>query len=126
MQLQNSTILITGGTSGIGLEFVKQLSHAGAADIIITGRDNAKLQQVKKQFPDVHIFQSDVSQPKDIERLYKDVTRQFPKLNILINNAGNMRDLRLYRFPHRPFIVQQKLVFMPTHRYCGCNLKRQV
>ncbi len=95
MQLNNSTILITGGTSGIGLEFVKQLQNYGVANIIITGRDLTKLEATKKQFPKVQIFQSDVSKPGDIEMLYQTVTQQFPELNIIINNAGIMRNMDL-------------------------------
>lgn len=90
MELKNSTILITGGTSGLGLEFAKQLAKQGA-NIIITGRNLEALNETKKLFPNVHTFQSDVSKPKDIEQLYKDVTKQFPDLNIIINNAGLMR-----------------------------------
>lgn len=90
MDLKNSTVLITGGTSGIGLELVRQLTGEGAT-IIVTGRNIDALNATKKQFPNVHTFQSDVSNPKDIEQLYKDVTQQFPDLNIIINNAGLMR-----------------------------------
>lgn len=90
MDLKNSTILITGGTSGIGLELVKQLTEIGAK-IIVTGRRLDALNETKRQFPKVHTFQSDVSKPKDIEQLYNEVTQQFPDLNILINNAGLMR-----------------------------------
>lgn len=90
MDLKNSTILITGGTSGIGLELVKQLTEQGA-NIIITGRKIDGLKETKKLFPNVATFQSDVSNPKDIEQLYRDVTTQFPELNIIINNAGLMR-----------------------------------
>ena len=90
MQLKDSTILITGGTSGIGLELVKQLTKEGA-HLIITGRNADALKETKRQYPEVHIFQSDVSKPEDIERLYQQVTQQFPQLNILINNAGLMR-----------------------------------
>ncbi len=90
MDLKNSTILITGGTSGIGLELVKQLTEIGAK-IIVTGRKLDALNETKRLFPKIHTFQSDVSNPKDIERLYNDVTQQFPDLNILINNAGLMR-----------------------------------
>jgi uncharacterized oxidoreductase len=95
MDLKNSTILITGGSSGIGLEMVKQLTDEGAT-IIITGRNMAALNKAKAQYPKVHIFQSDVSQPGDIQQLYGDITQQFPKLNIIVNNAGAMRliDLR--------------------------------
>jgi len=94
MELKNSTVLITGGTSGIGLEFVKQLAKQNA-NIIITGRDAIKLEQAKKQFPQIHTFQSDVSNTKDIEQLYQQVTKQFPQLNIIINNAGIMRNMDL-------------------------------
>lgn len=90
MNLKNSTVLITGGTSGIGLEFVKQLTAQGA-NIIVTGRKQDALNETKKRYPNVHTFQSDVSNPKDIVQLYKEVTQQFPDLNIIINNAGLMR-----------------------------------
>lgn len=90
MDLKNSTILITGGTSGIGLELVKQLTDIGAK-VIVTGRNLEALHETKKQFPNVHTFQSDVSNPKDIRDLFDAVTTLFPDLNIIINNAGLMR-----------------------------------
>ncbi|QNL52551.1 SDR family NAD(P)-dependent oxidoreductase [Olivibacter sp. SDN3] len=95
MDLKNSTILITGGSSGIGLEMVKQLTQEGAT-LIITGRNVDTLNSAKAQYPNVHTFQSDVSKPSDIEQLYNDVIKLFPKLNIIVNNAGAMRliDLR--------------------------------
>jgi uncharacterized oxidoreductase len=90
MDLKNSTILITGGTSGIGLELVKQLSEQGAK-ILFTGCNLDTLNDTKARFPKIDIFQSDVSNPRDIERLYTAVTQRFPELNIIINNAGEMR-----------------------------------
>ncbi len=90
MDLKNSTVLITGGTSGIGLELVKQLTEQGAK-VIVTGRKIEALTEVKEHYPNIHTFQSDVSNPEDIRQLYGDVTHQFPELNILINNAGEMR-----------------------------------
>jgi uncharacterized oxidoreductase len=95
MELKNSTILITGGTSGIGLEFVKQLIDQEPAAILVTGRNISRLEQVRRQYPQVHIFQSDVSDPQAIRQLCKTVTAQFPELNIIINNAGIMRNLNL-------------------------------
>ncbi len=90
MNLKSDTILITGGTSGIGLEMAKQLVALGNT-VIITGRDISKLEQTKKELPSVYIYQSDVSDSQAICELYSKVTADFPKLNILINNAGIMR-----------------------------------
>lgn len=90
MELKNSTVLITGGTSGIGLELVKQLTEQGAK-LLITGRNTDALNETKRKFPAIQAFQSDVSNPVDIVQLYQDVTRKFPDLNIIINNAGLMR-----------------------------------
>jgi uncharacterized oxidoreductase len=95
MELSNNTILITGGTSGFGLEFAARLIDLGNT-VIITGRDQAKLERTKKQLPAVHIFQSDVSDPDAIIELFKKITSRFPNLNMLINNAGQMRRLSLH------------------------------
>jgi uncharacterized oxidoreductase len=93
--LSNNTILITGGTSGFGLEFAARLIDLGNT-VIITGRDQHKLDRTKKQLPPVHIFQSDVSDPNAIVELAEKITSQFPKFNMLINNAGEMRRLSLH------------------------------
>jgi uncharacterized oxidoreductase len=94
MNLENNTILITGGTSGFGLEFTKRLIALGNT-VIITGRNKDKLDEVKKLHPNVHAFVSDVSDPQAIVNLYETVVKQFPMLNMIINNAGEMRKLNL-------------------------------
>ena len=95
MELKNNTVLITGGTSGIGLELATRLQQLGNT-VIVTGRDPAKLDQTQKNLPGIHTLQSDVSDPKAIQRLYHQVATQFPGLNFLINNAGEMRKLDLH------------------------------
>lgn len=94
MKLQGNTILITGGTSGFGFEFASKLIALGNT-VIITGRNNQKLLETKKKLPEVHTIQSDVAKEEDIVNLFEQVTRQFPELNILINNAGEMRKIDL-------------------------------
>ena len=94
MELENSTILITGGSAGIGLEFAKQLLQVGA-NIIITGRDIDKLNAAKKKYPAIHIIQSDINDVVDIEALYRQIVEQHPGVNIIINNAGIMRSVEL-------------------------------
>jgi uncharacterized oxidoreductase len=95
MKLKSNTILITGGGSGIGYELTKQLAVLGNT-ILITGRDQARMDRAKAALPRIHTFQSDVSDPKAIKTLYEEVTKQFPELNILINNAGIMRKINVH------------------------------
>jgi uncharacterized oxidoreductase len=94
MKLINRTILITGGTSGIGVELASELLARGNT-VIVTGRNRQSLDTVQQQFPGIHVFQSDVSDPAAIASLYAVLTSQFPALDTLINNAGVMRKLDL-------------------------------
>jgi uncharacterized oxidoreductase len=94
MNVSNNTILITGGTSGIGFELASQLIPLGNT-VIITGRDQARLDAAQKKLPGVHTVPSDVSDPRAIPLLFNQVTRDFPALNVLINNAGIMRKINL-------------------------------
>ncbi|PWV99480.1 putative oxidoreductase [Paenibacillus cellulosilyticus] len=95
MKLASNTVLITGGSSGIGFELAKRLIQLGNT-VIITGRDQSRLEKAKKQLPQVHTIQSDVSDPEAIIALHDTVVGQFPQLNVLINNAGTMRKINLH------------------------------
>jgi len=55
MKLSGNTILITGGAGGIGYELTKQLTALGNT-ILITGRDQAKMDRAKAVFPKIHTF----------------------------------------------------------------------
>src|SRR5260370_24905168 len=95
MKLTSNTILITGGASGIGYELTKHITDLGNT-MLITGRDQAKMDRAKAAFPKIHTFRSDVCDPEAIATLYAEVTKQFPELNILINNAGIMREINVH------------------------------
>jgi len=94
MNLNENTILITGGSSGIGFEMAKEFL-AAKNKVIITGRNLERLEKAKQKLGDVEIIQSDVSNPDSIKKLYEQVSNEFPDLNILINNAGVMFTINL-------------------------------
>jgi len=94
MKLSQRTILITGGTSGIGFELAKQLLELGNT-VVVTGRQLKRLGEAKQSLPGLNVIQSDVGDPAAIQQLVEQVLAEFPTLDTLINNAGIMRNLKL-------------------------------
>jgi uncharacterized oxidoreductase len=93
MNLSGKTILITGGSSGIGFELARRLCAQNT--VIVTGRSQEKLEAAKAALARIHIYRSDAGDLKDIESLHRAVTQDFPSLDVLINNAGIMRKVNL-------------------------------
>lgn len=87
MNLASNTILITGGGSGIGLALATRLQQAGS-EVIICGRRADKLREVQEQHPGLHTYVCDVAQAAERVALVEWVQQHFPRLNVLINNAG--------------------------------------
>ena len=86
MDLEGATVLITGGTSGIGRSIAKALAGAGSR-VAITGRDQRRLSEAAKDCG-AHAIQADVSNLADVHRTYREVFQAFGHLDVLVNNAG--------------------------------------
>lgn len=87
MKTTNNTILITGGSAGIGFETAKLLSEKGNK-VIIVGRDSERLANAAKLLHGVTAIQADISDKESVANLVSTLKTQFPELNVLINNAG--------------------------------------
>jgi uncharacterized oxidoreductase len=94
MKLSNRTVLITGGTSGIG-RGIAEVFYQRKNKVIVCGRDTKKLKRTEKEFPGIITLQCDVGDVRQRENLAKEVLRLFPELDILINNAGIQRYIDL-------------------------------
>ncbi|WP_339864397.1 SDR family NAD(P)-dependent oxidoreductase [uncultured Algoriphagus sp.] len=88
MNTSQNTILITGGSAGIGFELAKLLSEKGNS-IIITGRNPERLKQAAARLKNVTAIVSDVSDSEDTNSLVAQIKSEFPQLNMVINNAGH-------------------------------------
>ena len=87
MRLNGRTILITGGSAGIGLAFALEFLKLGN-EVIVTGRRQSVLDAVHVQHPDLHTIQSDIADPVQIAALAARLKADFPALDVLMNNAG--------------------------------------
>jgi len=87
MKLNGRTILVTGGSAGIGLAFAKQFLSLGNK-VIITGRNQAKLDAACEAHPELHAIQCDAADPEALVAMAAKIDAEFPELDVLMNNAG--------------------------------------
>jgi uncharacterized oxidoreductase len=87
MKTTNNTVLIIGGTAGIGLEIAKLLDAGNK--VIITGRNKERLDKALSQLPNATGIVNDFSKKEDAEALAKLLKADFPELNVVINNGAH-------------------------------------
>lgn len=94
MNLNSNTILVTGGASGIGLAMAERFLAAGSK-VIVCGRREGKLRDAHNKHPEFVTHECDVEQPAQRIALFEWAVREFPNLNVLVNNAGIQRRVQL-------------------------------
>lgn len=89
--LQGKTIIITGGSSGMGLGMAKQFVKEGA-NVVITGRDLERLANAKKEIEEfgssIETFQMDVREPEHAQAMVAYAAEKFGQVDGLVNNAA--------------------------------------
>ena len=95
-KLEGKVILVTGGSRGIGLAIAQRLGSEGAR-LVLVARKEAALRKAAEEVPGgALVVKADVTQARQVERLFKVVGRELGRLDILINNAGV--------FTYKPFV----------------------
>ena len=90
MKLTDNTVFITGGGTGIGRGLAAEF-HKRGNTVIIAGRRKDRLEETVKVFPGMHYVVLDAENPESIKTVARQLIKDFPKLNVLINNAGIMQ-----------------------------------
>jgi uncharacterized oxidoreductase len=90
MKLEDKTILITGGGSGIGLELARRLATGNR--VIVAGRSNTRLRAVHDANPELRPVQLDITSEASASNVIERLGDEFLGLDILVNNAGFMSE----------------------------------
>lgn len=87
MKNNGHTVLITGGSSGIGLAMAERFLLHGNR-VIAVGRDAGKLERLQARHPEVETYRCDLADPDQLDRLADWLAARHPGLDVLVNNAG--------------------------------------
>jgi NAD(P)-dependent dehydrogenase (short-subunit alcohol dehydrogenase family) len=89
--IKGKKVLITGASSGIGLETALKVGEAGG-EVLLVSRTREKLEEVAEQVEEhggtAHVHPADLSDLEDIDRLAAEVLEQHGGIDVLVNNAG--------------------------------------
>ena len=97
--MQGKTVLITGASGGLGFVTARRLAHMGA-EVVLACRDARKGTDARDRIagvangPTPTLFQADLAVQADVHALADQVLSRFPRLDVLINNAGAVFDRR--------------------------------
>jgi uncharacterized oxidoreductase len=87
MKIEGKTILITGGTSGIGRALVEQLAPNNET-VIVMGRNQPKLEELESLHSNIRTYKCSLNSKSDVEGVISSIIEKHPQLSIVVNNAG--------------------------------------
>lgn len=87
MKLRDRTVLITGGTSGIGYALVKHLASRNK-NIIVIARNPVHLEKIRSEIPNVYTYRCSLGNKIDLEETFSEITSKHPDISVVVNNAG--------------------------------------
>lgn len=92
--MNNKIALVTGGTSGIGKEIVKELLDKGCKVITCYHSNESLAKQTEKEFSNENllIIKCDVSNEEEVINMFNNISTKFGKIDYLVNNAGTFID----------------------------------
>ena len=125
INLDNKKVLITGATGGIGFSIVKKYYEYNT-NILATGTNIEKLNELKKQFPKINIFKFDISNLEKIETFIENVSQKLNGLDIIINNAGITSDNLSLRMKEEEWQKVININLSSTFYICKFGIKKML
>ena len=125
MNLKNKKILITGATGGIGNSLVKKFYDLDS-NIIATGTNEQKLNDLKKNFPNINIKQFKLDDHDKIENFIDDIYKELDGLDVLVNNAGINLDNLSIRLTEENWKKVLDINLTSTFLMCKYSIKKML
>ena len=120
-KLAGKVVMVTGASSGIGLESARKFA-ANDATVILVARTLSKLEEqveiIREHGGEAHAYSCDLSELEDIDRLAKRVLADFGRVDILVNNAGITRDNLFMRMSDEEWQSVIDVNLTATFRLC--------
>ena len=96
MSFHDQVVLVTGGSKGIGRAISQAFAQMGAQVVINYGHDEETARQSEKEVQEAGgkaiAWKADITLKEDVDRMFKEVLDRFGRLDVLVNNAGVIRD----------------------------------
>ena len=125
MNLKNKKILITGATGGIGNSLVKKFYDLDS-NIIATGTNELKLNDLKKNYPNINIKQFKLDDHNKIENFIDDIYKELDGLDVLVNNAGINLDNLSIRLTEENWKKVLDINLTSTFLMCKYSIKKML
>ena len=87
MEASGHHVAVTGGSRGIGLALAQKFLREGN-EVLLVARNQERLARVAAEEPRFRTFAADLARPDEIARAAEFIAREFPALDVLVNNAG--------------------------------------
>jgi 3-oxoacyl-[acyl-carrier protein] reductase len=95
MQLKGKVAVVTGSSRGIGKAIARELARRGCTLVVHGSRESdalrASIENISKLSPDSIVVTADLSEPAEIDKMFSQIKRAMPRLDILVNNAATQK-----------------------------------
>ena len=125
INFKNKKILITGATGGIGTYLVKKFVSLNG-NVIATGTNEKKLENLKNEFPNINTIQFDLSNHSEIESFVDNAFFKLNGIDVLVNNAGITNDNLSLRMKNEEWQKVIDINLSSTFYLCKSVIKKML
>jgi 3-oxoacyl-[acyl-carrier protein] reductase len=130
MDFQNQVVLVTGGSRGMGKAICRAFALKGAYVVINFGHEEDAARQVEEEIEQAGgkalVRRGDITRLEDVDRMFKETLDQFSRLDVLVNNAGIIRDTHLMLMSEKDWDIVIETNLKGTFYCCRAALRPMI